>query len=192
MLTAISGGIGSGKTVVCRIVKAMGFHVYDCDSRATRIMDIDENIKRRIADEINSECLKSDGSIDRKRISQIVFADQCALQRLNAIVHGAVRQDLLQWYAKRLSQHCFVETAILYQSGIDRMVDDVWLVEAPKGLRIARVMTRNNFDREQVLARISSQDKYTPKQVHAYVYSITNDCQQPLLPQIERLLKDHI
>lgn len=192
MLTAISGGIGSGKTIVSRVIRSMGFHVYDCDSQAARIMDADENIKHRIADEIGSECLKSDGSIDRMRISQIVFADQCALQRLNVIVHGAVRQDLLQWYEKRSAKHCFVETAILYQSGIDRMVDDVWSVEAPKELRIARVMTRNNFDREQVLARISSQDKYTPKCAHSHVYSITNDCRRPLLPQIERLLKEYI
>ncbi len=192
MLTAISGGIGSGKTIVSRIIRTMGFHVYDCDSQAARIMNTDENIKHRIADEIGSECLNLDGSIDRKRISQIVFADPCALQRLNAIVHGAVRQDLSQWYEKKSAQHCFVETAILYQSGIDRMVDDVWLVEAPNELRILRVMTRNNLDREQVLARISSQDKFTPKCVHSRVYSITNDYRRPLIPQIERLLKELI
>ncbi|MDE6187093.1 MAG: dephospho-CoA kinase, partial [Duncaniella sp.] len=73
MLTAISGGIGCGKTVVSRIVMAMGYPVYDCDSRASRIMDTDDSIKRDIAEKVHRECITDDGRIDRRRLSEVVF-----------------------------------------------------------------------------------------------------------------------
>lgn len=188
MLTAISGGIGCGKTIVSRIVIAMGYPVYDCDSRATEIMNTDPEIKRSIAEDIHPDCVRADGMIDRKRLSEIVFSDYEALQRLNAIVHGAVRKDLASWYGEQGDVCAFVETAILYQSGIDRMVDEVWEIDAPLDLRVERVMARNGFSREHVLARISSQESFEVQERHSNVRIISNDSISPLLPQIERAL----
>ncbi|MCM1076570.1 MAG: dephospho-CoA kinase [Bacteroides sp.] len=188
MLTAISGGIGCGKTVVSRMVEAMGYPVYDCDSHAASLMDTDNDIKLGIASRIHTECILPDGQIDRKRLSRIVFDDYEAIQTLNSIVHSAVRQDLSEWYSVQNVGRCFVETAILYQSGLDKMVDDVWEVDAPLDLRIERVMTRNGFDRNQVLARISSQDSFVVENVHPNVLMIINDGFRPLLPQIEKAL----
>ena len=175
MLTAISGGIGCGKTIVSRMVEAMGFPVYDCDSQAARIMDEDEEIKRAIAERIHPEALRPDGSIDRRRLSEIVFADYEALQRLNDIVHAAVRNDVGRWSAQQTSPVSFVETAILYQSGLDRMVDAVWEVDAPLDLRVERVMKRNGIGRSEVLARIASQDRFVAEERHACVAIIVND-----------------
>lgn len=189
MLIAITGGIGCGKTVVSRIVGALGYDVYDCDSRAARIMDSDTAIKRLIAERVHPESLTADGRIDRKRLSEIVFGDYEALQRLNSIVHEAVRTDLSRWRAARAASTFFVETAILYQSGLDRMVDAVWEVDAPLDLRISRVMARNGVTREEVLARIASQDAFVPQVVHPSVSRIVNDGVEPLLPQVEALLK---
>lgn len=188
MLTAISGGIGCGKTVVSRIVRAMGYPVYDCDSRAAWIMDSDDSIKRDIAEKVHRECITDDGRIDRRRLGEVVFGDYEALQRLNAIVHSAVRRDLASWYERNCPADCFVETAILYQSGLDRMVDEVWEIDAPLDLRVERVMARNNFERGQVLSRISSQDRFVPDSVHGCVRRILNDGVSPLLPQIEDAL----
>lgn len=188
MLTAITGGIGSGKTVVSQIISMIGYPVYDCDRRATEIMDADLEIKRQIAQLIHGDCVLDDGRIDRKRLSEIVFSDYDSLQRLNGIVHGAVRRDLALWYECQRNRRAFVETAILYQSGIDRMVDDVWEIEAPLDVRVQRVMRRNGFSREQVLARISSQDSFIVNESHPNVRSIINDSVVPLLPQIEDAL----
>ena len=188
MLIAIVGGIGSGKSVVSRIVGIMGYEVYDCDSRAKRLMDSSHDIKERIRCEIHAECI-SGGEIDRKRLAEIVFSDEEALQRLNAIVHTAVREDLKNWVGERSKDAVlFVETAILYQSGLDRLVDAVWEVDAPLDLRIERVMARNSVSREEVLARIASQDSFVPASVHPSVTHIINDNDQPILPQIERLV----
>lgn len=189
MLTAITGGIGSGKSIVSKILGAMGYPVYDCDSRAKLLMDRDEEIKKALCSEIHADCVRADGSINRGRLSEIVFGDAEALGRLNAIVHAAVRSDLKRWCRENIgSERLFVETAILYQSGLDVMVDDVWDVDAPTELRIERVMARNSFSRQQVEARISAQDSYVPARLHPMVFSIINDGCIPLLPQIENLL----
>lgn len=189
MLIAISGGIGCGKTVVSRIVVALGYEVYDCDSRAAALMDSDAGIKSLIASQVHPESVTPDGQIDRKRLSEIVFADYEALQRLNSIVHAAVRADLARWASERPGSTLFVETAILYQSGLDRMVDEVWEVGAPVDLRVERVMLRNGITREQVLARIASQDRFVPETVHPSTHLIVNDGVDPLLPQVEALLR---
>lgn len=192
MLTAISGGIGCGKSVVSRMVAAMGFPVYDCDTRAARIMDEDDEIKARIAEQIHPDVLCADGSIDRPRLAGIVFADYEALRKLNVIVHAAVRSDVGRWCAEQTSPICFVETAILYQSGLDKMVDAVWEVDAPVDLRVERVMKRNGIGRSEVLARIESQERFVPDVRHACVSILVNDGVEPILPQVERLLMSRI
>lgn len=191
-LVAITGGIGSGKSVVSRIVTSLGYDVYDCDNRAKALMDTDESIKARLSSEIHRDCVIN-GKIDRRRIAQVVFNDGQALDRLNQIVHSAVRLDLMNWTALNPSKLKFVETAILYQSGLDELVDKVWEIDAPLDLRIERVMSRNSLSREDVLARISSQDSFTPEKLHDDIVHIVNDGDTPLIPQIEwqlHLLKE--
>lgn len=188
-LIAITGGIGSGKSVVSRILDAMGYPVYDCDSRAREIMDNNDDIKQAIADNIAPACIK-DGEIDRKELSATVFSSPEKLEILNGIVHGAVRDHLALWHS---SEHqadpiCFVETAILYQSGLDAMVDEVWHVDAPREVRVERVMKRNGLSRDEVLARIESQDSFIPTSVHPETKLIDNDGDTAILPQIERLI----
>lgn len=184
-LIAVAGGIGSGKSVVCRMLSAMGYDVYDCDSRAKSIMDHDERIKRVISEEICKEAL-ADGVIDRKRLADAVFADERLLAKLNETVHSAVREDIALWSEHR--DTAFVETAILYQSGLDAMVSQVWNVTAPETVRVERVMARNGCDMVSVRQRIRVQDGYVPDRIHPEVFEIVNDGISPLLPRIEELL----
>lgn len=188
MLIAIVGGIGSGKSVVSKVVRTMGYEVYDCDSRAKMLMDASEIIKKRIADEIHNSCVV-DGAIDRKLLAKIVFDSSESLSKLNDIVHSAVRDDLAKWVKESRSDIKFVETAILYQSGLDKMVDMVWEIDAPLDLRVERVMSRNSISREEVLARITAQESYEPASQHQSVTHIINDGDIPVLPQVEHLIK---
>ncbi|MDE6311357.1 MAG: dephospho-CoA kinase [Muribaculaceae bacterium] len=187
---AVCGGIGSGKSVVCRVLRAMGYKVFDTDTEARRIMDSDCRIHERLNAEIHPEAVRN-GCVNRALISEVVFASAPRLEALNAIVHGAVRRELEAWFERegRGADICFVETALLYQSGLDRMVDEVWEVEAPEPLRVARVMSRNGLSAEQVRARIASQ-KMCPQQEHPNVRHLTNDGVKPLLPQIETCLAE--
>lgn len=180
-IIAITGGIGSGKSVVSRVVAAMGFPVYDCDSRARRLQDSDPQMRRCIAEEITPEALNPDGSLNRAALGRCVFADPDKLLRLNQIVHGAVAADLRAEIARSKSPLFFVETAILYESGFDSMVDEIWEVSAPEELRISRVMARNGLSAAEVKARIDAQRPSGENPSH---YLIINDGETPVLPQI--------
>lgn len=184
-LTAVCGGIGSGKSMVCSMLTAMGFPVYNCDSRAKALMDSDPEIRKAIARDIAAEALFESGEIDRRTLSAIVFADARKLATLNAIVHGAVRDDIARWTQTEgaKGKRLFVETAILMESGLDRMVDEIWLVTAPEEVRITRVGRRSGLTPEQTKSRIAMQKD--PDGADAV---IVNDGVMPLLPQIERLI----
>lgn len=186
-LIAITGGIGSGKSVVSQILRKLGYQVYDSDTEARRLMDDSVAIKKEISNKINPSVINEDGSINRKALSNIVFNDSQKLGTLNHIVHSAVRNDL-QLYVKRCNNTIvFVETAILYQSEIDRMVDEVWDITAPDDIRINRVINRNSLTAEEVKKRIKSQE-FTPEKIHEQTKVIINDDKTAILPQIENLL----
>ena len=123
-----------------------------------------------------------DGIIDRRRIAAIVFEDAEKLSVLNAIVHGAVKDDIAQWVSEQDSDLTFVETAILYESGLNRVV------ESPLEMRIERTMRRSNLSREEVEKRITSQRIEAPADAPPLrLFIILNDEKNALLPQIEEL-----
>ena len=142
MFIALTGGIGAGKSVVARLLRTMGYAVFDCDIEARMLMDGDDDIKARIGAEIAADAIDDQGAIDRARLSEIVFSDAEKLASLNAVVHGAVKERLARWCERQDKRPVFVETAILYQSGLNRMVDAEWSVEAPVEIRVAREIGR--------------------------------------------------
>lgn len=187
-LVAITGGIGAGKSVVSQILSVIGFPVYDCDSRARKLMAENSDIAARIAAEISAEAITDDGAIDRRRLAAIVFEDAGLLQVLNGIVHHHVREDLRRWCEFTSCDGksiLFVETAILRESGLDKMADAVWHVTADTETRIQRVMKRNNISREEVQQRIASQNDDTDYGKPTDI--IINDGRHPLLPVILKL-----
>lgn len=183
---AITGGIGAGKSVVCRIVRSMGFKVYDCDSEARLLMNGDEDIKRRIVSEVCADAIDPDGNICRRRLSQCVFSDHNKLLKLNEIVHGAVRMHFTCWVNAHRDALRFVETAILRESGFDSLVDEVWEVTAPHNTRIERVMKRSNLSAPDVESRINSQatDRIPGSRL------IINDGVCAVIPQLLQLLQN--
>lgn len=182
-IVAVTGGIGSGKSVVCHVLSAMGHPVYDCDTEAKRLMDSDRAMQQRIGAEVCPEAITADG-INRKVLAECVFIDAGKLQKLNEIVHGAVRAHFSAWAEGQTTATLFVETAILYESGFDSLVGEVWEVTAPMETRIERVARRNGLSRNEIEHRMASQNC----QMHANHKIIINDGDTPLLPQIFTLL----
>ncbi len=184
LIVAITGGIGSGKSVVCNILRTMGYEVYDCDANARRLMDTSTEIKRRLSTEICETAVLPDGAINRKAISEVVFSNPAKLTALNNIVHGCVRDDLLNFFSASDKYVLFFETAILQESGLDKVANEVWQVYAPEEVRVKRVMKRNGHSAAEVKARIDAQNsKPIPN-----AKTIVNDDVTPLLPQINTLL----
>jgi len=186
-LIAITGGIGAGKSVISGILRAIGYPVYDSDSRAKSLMDCSEEIKTAIEAQISKNAINPDRTINRQLLARIVFNDPSALGLLNTIVHKAVREDVWEFRMGCPGHIAFVETAILYQSGLDKMVSQVWEVTAPENIRIERVIKRNGISPEDVRKRIASQ-KHITNQPHPCVKTITNDGICPILPRVESLL----
>lgn len=189
-LTGITGGIGSGKSIISHILNELGYSVYDCDNHAKSLMDSSEAIKNDIKTRIDVKCIDSDNCIDRKKLSSIVFSDITKLDILNAIVHKAIRDDITRWSTALGNRKGWIESAILYESGLDKIVDEVWEVMAPEELRIKRVIKRNNVTPEEVKKRIESQQRSSLYTKHPNTKIVVNDDVQPLLMQILRLLTE--
>lgn len=187
-LIGISGGIGSGKSVVSEILRCMGFAVYDCDKEAKRIMDNDREIHESLCRQIHHEAVK-DCKVNRALISEIVFSDSRKLQLLNEIVHRAVFRDIGRWRTTfPYDSLLFVESAILRSSGLIDYIDVEWNVEAPLDVRIARVEKRSSLSHDQIAARIKAQENEENIPTDKAVYYIDNSPLSALLPQIHRLL----
>ncbi|MDE5837723.1 MAG: dephospho-CoA kinase [Paramuribaculum sp.] len=187
-IIAITGGIGSGKSVVSKILATMGYPVYDCDSEAKKIMDNSQAIKSFIRSNICDKAILPNQSIDRAVLANVVFKNRNKLEMLNSIVHSAVKEEVLRW--SKHNQLAFVETAILYQSGLDILAEHVWEVIAPEQIRIERVIKRNKLSAEQVKDRIESQDSFVVTNRHQETELINNDGLEPVLPVIIQLLKN--
>lgn len=186
-LIALSGGIGTGKSTVGKILCALGFPVYNCDQRAKFIINEDKDIKALIIKHIHPGAYDEKGRYLRSIVADVVFNDPDKLNLLNEITHKAVKSDILSWKDKSDTSIAFVETALLYQSGINKMVDEVWEVTAPLNLRIERVCSRNNISEEDVMKRIKAQDIKIERR-HQSEHIICNDNLHSLLLQIDQLL----
>ena len=153
---AICGGIGSGKSTVCQMFAERGVAIYDSDSRAKALMNESEPLRKALMAEFGAECYKG-GVLNRPYLAPRVFASPEQLAKLNAIVHPAVKSDFLAWADMQSGDYVILESAILYESGFDALVDKVVAVLAPLPLRIERAMQRDGASREQIEARIKAQ-----------------------------------
>lgn len=189
MLIGISGGIGSGKSVVSRLLRLQGHFVYDCDAEARRIMNESDDIKTGIRDRISPRVTDGIRVPDRKMLAEIVFNDENARKALNEIVHAAVRADLQRYVASCQSSTIWVEAAILAESGLADMCDRIWRVTAPVEMRIRRITARDNLTVSQACKRMSAQSK-EEKLLDCYA-SVTdviyNDDSHSVLQQVEAL-----
>lgn len=192
-LIAITGGIGSGKSAVCRCLSTWGLPIYDCDSQAKRLMDDSPEIHRLLREKISPGTVVN-GVIDRRRLADIVFSDPDSLKRLNTIVHGVVIEDIRHWRDKNESGHhplLFIETAILLESNLHKEVDEVWLVEAPVGTRLRRACQRDSSTEKAILSRMRRQRPVTAGDLSVPMRVIDNDGYHPIIPQLLQLLGNH-
>lgn len=186
-LIAIAGGIGSGKSVLCRILSTMGYLVYDTDSAARRLMNLDELLRARLTDAFGPETYHPDGTLNRSWLAAKVFGREEELIKLNSIVHPAVATHLMQWAQSAPAPVAFVETALINTGGIRPLVQGVWMVQAPVAVRCSRVMARSGLSECQVLQRIKRQA--ADDCPGAGDVPIVNDSCRPLLPQIIEALQ---
>ena len=186
---AITGTIGSGKSVVARMMSIMGVPVYDCDRRAKELMVSDASMIKELKRMLGDECYLPDGSLNRQFLASRIFTDDDNIRRVNAIVHPAVKRDFEQWATMQAAPLVAVETAILYESGLVDAVDKVLVVWAGNETAIERTMKRSAMSRNQVISRMQKQMSADDLLLLSD-YSIFNDENKPLLPAVVSLLTE--
>ena len=182
----ITGGIGSGKSVVCNILRILNYPVYDTDTQAKLLMNESPVIISKLKLLVGDDAYFN-GEINRQIISSFIFSSEANLKKVNSIVHPEVCAHFDAWRLAQTSPIVFVESAILHESGLSCMVDEVWCVVADIEERVKRVIKRNGLNREEVLARINSQisDK---ERTQKSDYIVDNSGNVSLLKQIIKLL----
>lgn len=186
-LIGLTGGIGTGKSTVARILRLRGYEVYDCDLEAKRLMDESTEVRRSLRDRWGEEIYSPEGELDRCKVAGYVFADRREKAWLDSLVHGLVRDDLKMWidtHSGYSHETVFVESAILFSSGLADMCQEVWEVTAPPDIRVERVMKRSGLTREQALARIEAQKEEQNICQSLHTLQIVNDGTTPLLDAI--------
>ena len=196
MIIGITGGIGSGKSVIAKQLREMGYAVYDTDSEAKRLIVEDAAVRKQMIQLFGSDVYK-DGIYQTAFVAQRVFANKSLLSRLNAIVHPAVRADILRWATMQDSPSfrkglgvglCFVECAILYQAGFDTLCDKVVAVTAPEDIRLERVIARDHSTMDKVRARMRAQS--TEQDLLRADIVVNNDGQTPISTLCEQIFHE--
>lgn len=152
----ITGGIGSGKSTVCRLFAARGVAVYDCDAAAKRLMAEDEALKGAIVARFGEACY-CDGMLNRSYLAEQIFGSDEAREALNGLVHPAVIADFERWAEEQAGEYVVLESAILFEAGLEKHLDCVVAILAPKPLRLERAMKRDDAQCEQIEARMATQ-----------------------------------
>jgi dephospho-CoA kinase len=184
----VTGGIGSGKTSVCRVFNVLGIPVFSADSEAKQIMDNEKNISREL-NSIAGRDLYHNGDLDRVELARLIFNDQNLLRKVNSLVHPVVFEHFKQWQEEQTAPYVIMEAAILFESGGSKLVDKIITVVAPLDERIGRVIKGNRLTREQVMERIRNQldDDMKIKQSDYVIYNSENDM---IIPAILKIHED--
>ncbi len=184
----VTGGIGSGKTSVCRVFNVLGIPVFSADKEAHIILDNDQKVIARIR-KLLGENLYSGGVLDRAEMAKLIFNDGKLLKKVNGIVHPAVFEKFGMWLEKQPAPYVILEAAILFESGASKLVDRTITVLAPLDERVERVIRRNRLTYEQVMDRIRNQMDDDSK-IRQSDYVIMNSEQDMIIPEVLRIHND--
>lgn len=183
----ITGGIGSGKSLVCRIFSLLNVPVYDADSRAKAIMTTDGILVSQITKEFGVLSYRAEGVLNREYLAQHVFNDSEKLKTLNALVHPRVTVDFEQWLSEQQAPYVLKEAALLFEAKSNATLDKVIVVSAPENLRVARVLARDKHRTEQQVKDIIRNQLSEEEKLKRADYIIMNNESQPIIPQVLEL-----
>lgn len=184
----ITGGIGSGKSLVCKIFAQLAIPIYLSDLEAKRLINSHPKIIQELKENFGNDLYNSNNELNKAKLSEIIFEKKDALQKVNSIIHPRVREHFLQWTQKQQAVYILKEAAILFESGAYKDLDYIITVYAPKEIRLARSMKRDEVNKETIEARMKNQMSEEEK-IERADFVIYNDEKQLLIPQILKIHK---
>jgi dephospho-CoA kinase len=186
-ILGLTGGIGSGKTVVAELLQVMGVPVYDSDTRTKELYNLDETLRNNLMD-IFGPTLYENGQLNRTMLATLIFQDPKALKAVNSLVHPAVGRDFMQWVQTHQTASVIAqESAILFEARLDDLYEAIICVSAPESLRISRTCRRNNLKPDEVKDRMRNQLPEAERLLRSD-YVIVNDGNQAIIPQVIQIL----
>lgn len=188
IIIGVTGGIGSGKSYICRIISSLGFPVYNCDAEAKKLMNTNKYIINSLKQLIGENSYDSEGNLNKPIIAQFLFANEENAHKINSVVHPVVKEDFRSWASAQNADLIFMESAILFESGFNDVVDNVITITAPPETRIERTIRRDNTTREQVIARINQQMQ-DEERVRLSDYIICNNTNDNVEQQIKTIIE---
>jgi dephospho-CoA kinase len=187
----VTGGIGSGKTTVCKVFGVLGIPVFSADDEAKKIQDNNRDIQIKINLLVGKD-LFSSGKLDRPELAKIIFNNKELLEKVNSLIHPEVFRSFGEWFNKQDSPYSIMEAAILFESGAFRLMDRIVTVVTPMEERIERLISGNRLSGEQIIERIKNQidDESRVKQSDFVISNSENDMIIPAIIGIhEEMLK---
>ena len=186
-IIGLTGGIGSGKSTVSRLLEIMGIPVYTADIESKKLVNTSSQIREQLTVVFGSQLYKN-GELDKGMLASLIFENKENLRYVNSVIHPAVFDDFRHWADQQMeSAFVVIESAILFDSGFNKSVDVTVNVSAPLEVRIRRIEERDKVSRESIEARINSQLSEEERN-RLSDYTILNDEKSALLPQVENLL----
>lgn len=189
----ITGGIGSGKSTICKVFKLLGVPVFEADQVAKAIINSNAEIRNGLIELFGSDIYESSNRINRKMLASLIFKDDNLLQKVNQLIHPEVRKEFDFWKKQQNQSYVIHEAAILFESGFYKMMDYTILVSAPEAMRIERVSKRDNVSRDLVKQRINKQFTDEEKRQLSNI-ELVNDNKNLLIPkilEIDKKIKIH-
>ncbi len=187
----ITGGIGSGKSLVCKIFAALGIPVYDADSRARWITDNHPDVVAAVKTLLGDD-VYSDGVLDRKKVAAMVFPAPELLNGLNRIIHPAVGRDFENWVGQKNAPYIIKEAALMFESGSYLSLDAVIHVYAPEEVRIQRILMRDPHRSRQEIRNIIARQMSAEDIRQKSQYEIVNDNVTLVIPQVLKLHQEFL
>ena len=185
----LTGGIGSGKSVISRLLNIMGIPVYIADTESKRITESSQAIREKLTERFGND-LYVEGKLNKALLASLIFENEANRNYVNSVIHPEVLMDFENWKMQQTSSPLVaIEAAILFESGFAGWVDVTVSVSAPEDLRIRRVELRDGWSRSAIVSRIQNQLPEEEK-IRRSDYVIYNDNRQALIPQVEKVLEN--
>ena len=189
LIVGITGGIGGGKSTLSAVLREKGYCVFDTDLEARNLQNTDPDIRRCLTEAFGNDIYNSEG-LDRKKLASIVFNNHEKLALLNEIVHPAVRLKFHDWQQEHKNEkYLFIESAIMFESGLAYLMDKIIVVTASEEERISRVMKRDGVSEDEVRARMKRQMPEEEKIAKADIV-LSSEGENVLSRNVKKLLKE--
>ncbi|MFT4834009.1 MAG: dephospho-CoA kinase [Marinoscillum sp.] len=183
MMVGLTGGIGVGKSIICKVFGALGIPTYDADGAAIQLVNADSSINQKIKALLGEEAFK-DGYYNRAFVAQVVFSDNAKLTALNKIIHPAVADHFNNWVAHQDAKYVIKEAALLFESGSYKSLDKIICVTAPDQIRMKRVLKRDTHRTEDAVRQIMNKQWPEEKKTSLADFVINNDGMHLIMPQV--------